>query len=79
MTGAKIDVYMSAAAGMEQRLFSALSMTTKQVARLESLDQEQRAEVYAILKAIEQDSAVHQAMADALAKLPNGIGTVPTA
>lgn len=67
MTGAQLDV--SAAAGVEHQLSSALAATTDQVARLESLDQEQRAEIYAILKAIQSDTVVHQATAEALAKL----------
>jgi len=67
MTSTHVDG--NAAAGVENRLSSALTATADQVARLESLDQEQRAEVYAILKAIQQDTIIHQATADALAKL----------
>lgn len=66
----QIGLQMSELAGVEHRLASTLSDTTRQVARMECLDEEQRAEIYTILKAIGQDSQVHQAMADALAKLP---------
>jgi hypothetical protein len=49
-------------AGLEAQLAKVLSETSSDVARIESLDQEQRAEVYAILQAIEADSLIHRQM-----------------
>jgi hypothetical protein len=69
MTNMQIGLHMSELAGVENRLASTLNTTTDQVSRMECLDQEQRAEIYTILKAIQQDTQVHQAMVDALAKL----------
>jgi hypothetical protein len=59
-----------AIAGMENQLASAVKGAIGEVARIETLDEEQRAEIYAILGAIQQDVEVHRAVADSLGMAP---------
>lgn len=68
MTSLHAGTQTAQLAGMEQQLSSTLKQMSGQVARLENLDQEQRAEVYAILRAIQMDTEAHQAAAGLLAK-----------
>ena len=72
-----LSANLSVTAGIESKLSSALKQTAGEVARLESLDEEQRAEVYAILRAIQLDTAVHHEMA-ATMKSPQ-LGETPNA
>jgi len=65
---------ISAMPAFERRLTAVLQQTAGEIARLESLDEEQRAEVYAILQAIQADAEIHQAMVDALASLRGAKG-----
>lgn len=58
-----LSTNLSAIAGMEQQLASRLTQTAHRVSRLEDLDEEQRAEVYAILHAIQSDTQVHHELA----------------
>ncbi|MFB3893342.1 MAG: hypothetical protein ACE15C_15115 [Phycisphaerae bacterium] len=60
----------SAIAGMENQLALAVSRAVGEVARLETLDEEQRAEIYAILGTIQEDVRVHRAVADSLGLAP---------
>lgn len=58
---------LSAAADLEKKLASTLRQTTQEISRMEGLDDEQRAEVYAILETLTSDTKVHLAMAGMLA------------
>ncbi len=51
--------YISEAVCIERKLSIALHDTTDEMSRMECLDEEQRAEIYAILEALKTDSAVH--------------------
>jgi hypothetical protein len=64
-TGAPASI--SVIAGMERRLASVLNQAAGEIARMETLDEEQRAEIYAILGAIQDDTEIHRAMTAALA------------
>ncbi len=46
--------------GVEGRLFATLAATSDEVAHTECLDEEERAEVYAILHAIRSDTEAHR-------------------
>lgn len=54
-------------AGMEARIAESLDETADELAHAECFDQEQRAEIYAILQAIRTDATNHRAMIDLLA------------
>jgi hypothetical protein len=56
---------------LEAQLAKVLSQAASDVARLESLDQEQRAEVYAILQVIQADIEVHRQIVSELELLAN--------
>jgi len=51
---------ISALAARENELSEALSAAADEVARIESFDQEQRAEVYAILDSMKADTDAHR-------------------
>ena len=57
---------------LEARLVAILGRTAKEVDHTECFDQEQRAEVYAILQALKSDTDVHRAMVDLLARQLSG-------
>jgi hypothetical protein len=60
-------------ASMEARIAATLSDTADELAHAECFDQEQRAEIYAILQAIRNDTSNHRALVDLLAaKLDQG-------
>ncbi len=63
---------MSVTVGLEQKLAHTLNKTAGEVSRLECLDEEQRAEVYAILGAIQNDTRIHCELAAVLAKADAG-------
>ena len=73
MTGMQIDPSMrvSETAGLEAQLADVLASAADEVARLESLDEEQRAEVYAILGAIQTDVEVHRQLVSQLPQPSN--------
>jgi hypothetical protein len=66
-----VDI-MSVTVGLEQKLAHTLHKTAGEVSRLECLDEEQRAEVYAILGAIQNDTRIHCEVAAVLAKAGAG-------
>ena len=51
---------LQAAAGMESRLVASLGAASDEVAHSECLDEEDRSEVYAILKAISGETELHR-------------------
>jgi hypothetical protein len=57
---AAVDGQVRTLAGMESRLAVFVGQTRQDVAHAECFDDEQRAEVYAILEAIESDTNVHK-------------------
>lgn len=60
-------------AGLEARIAEALDETADELAHAECFDQEQRAEIYAILQAIQNDASNHRALVDLLgAKMSQG-------
>ena len=59
---------VSALSGIEHQLASALMETAEEFRRAECFDDEQRAEVYAILEALRGDTDAHRAMVDLLAR-----------
>lgn len=59
---------VSALAGIEHQLASALIETADEVKHAECFDDEQRAEIYAILQALRDDTEAHRAMVDLLAR-----------
>ncbi len=61
---------LSAAFSLEEQLVVRLNKTSEEVARMESLDTEQRAEVYAILEALHADTKVHREMVEMLKNTP---------
>lgn len=48
--------------GLEDQLAAALSKATTHMARLEYMDDEQRAEIYTILQAMQTDTEAHRCM-----------------
>jgi hypothetical protein len=59
---------VSALPGIEHQLASALVETADEIRHVECFDDEQRAEVYAILEALRGDTEAHRAMVDLLAR-----------
>ena len=59
---------VSTLAGIEHQLASALTQTADEIKHAECFDDEQRAEVYAILQALRHDTEAHRAMVDLLAR-----------
>ena len=57
---------VSAMASLEDRLAATLTETSHEVARMETLDGEERAEIYAILGALKADNEAHRALIDLL-------------
>lgn len=53
--------------GVEAGIVQALSESAEELAHTECFDQEQRAELYTILEAIQADTASHQKVIDLLA------------
>ncbi len=53
---------------VESKISDVLAQTTNEMAHAECFDQEQRAEVYAILQAMKTDTANHRQMVELLAK-----------
>jgi hypothetical protein len=54
-------------AGLEARIAASLDETADELAHAECFDEEQRAEIYAILQALRTDSRNHRATIDLLA------------
>ena len=59
---------ISILAGMEHQLASALRETAEEIKHAECFDDEQRAEVYAILQALRTDTEAHHATVNLLAR-----------
>jgi hypothetical protein len=66
---------VSALAGIEHQLATALTATADEVKHAECFDDEQRAEVYAILQALRDDTEAHRATVDLLARQLNEGGS----
>ena len=65
---AQLHQDLSEWANVESRISNSLTETTDELARAECFDQEQRAEIYAILQAIKNDTDNHRQMIELLAK-----------
>ena len=61
-----VSTDISTAANIENQLVASLVETADELARNESLDNEQRAEVYAIIDAIRTDTEAHRAVVELL-------------
>ncbi|MBN1555962.1 MAG: hypothetical protein JXA11_14555 [Phycisphaerae bacterium] len=74
MTGAGTYVAdLSGWSDAESRIGAVLAQTSEELAHAECFDQEQRAEIYAILQAIQTDTINHRRIAEQLAgKLSRG-------
>lgn len=75
MTGAGMYIATDPSdwAEAESRIGDVLAQTAEELAHAECFDQEQRAEIYAILQAIKNDTANHRQMVQLLAeKLSRG-------
>ena len=74
MAGAQVSnsYCLTAISGLEQQLAAKLAATADEVQHVECFDDEQRAEVFAILQALRTDTEAHRAMADLLAKQIKG-------
>jgi chorismate synthase len=59
---------VSLLAGIEHQLAAALVETADEIKHVECFDDEQRAEVYAILQALRTDTEAHRAMVELLAR-----------
>ena len=70
MTGVPIQSPsdVSDLAGIEHQLATALTDAADEIKHAECFDDEQRAEVYAILQALRDDTEAHRAMVDLLAR-----------
>jgi len=70
MTAAQTNSSYDAAvlAGLENGLAAALTQTAEEVKRVECFDDEQRAEVYAILQALRTDTEAHRGIVDLLVR-----------
>ena len=66
---------VSALTGIEHQLASVLIETADEIKHVECFDDEQRAEVYAILQALRDDTEAHRAMVDLLARQWNAGGS----
>jgi hypothetical protein len=51
---------------LEDRIAATLAKTTGEISRTESLDIEQRSEIYAILETLKADTEAHRALVDML-------------
>lgn len=70
-----INPSVSLLAGLEQQLAQKLAETTDEVQHVECFDDEQRAEVFAILQALRLDNEAHRSAVDLLSRrLKGGIG-----
>ena len=65
---AQLHQDLSEWANVESKISNSLTETTDELARSECFDQEQRAEIYAILQAIKNDTDNHRQMIELLAK-----------
>ncbi len=65
---AQLHQDLSEWANVESKISNSLTETTDELARAECFDQEQRAEIYAILQAIKNDTDNHRQMIELLAK-----------
>lgn len=74
MTGAEIyrDADFAQYVSVESEIAESLSETADELAHTECFDQEQRAEIYAILQAIKTDTENHHRTVQLLAKKMNG-------
>ena len=74
MTGmeAQSHQYLSELVGVESKICDSLTVTTDELARTECFDQGQRAEIYAILQAIKNDTDNHRRTVELLAKKLSG-------
>lgn len=70
MTGAGtyLEADLSGWASFELRIGDALAQTSDELAHTECFDQEQRAEIYAILQAMRNDTTNHHQMVELLAR-----------
>ncbi|HDY64811.1 MAG TPA: hypothetical protein ENH84_01090 [Phycisphaerae bacterium] len=59
---------LSELVSVESKICNSLTETTDELARAECFDQEQRAEIYAILQAIKNDTDNHRQTIELLAK-----------
>ena len=57
---------VAALAGMERQLAETLVRTAGEVSHIQCLDNEQRAEIYAILQALKLDTEAHHSLASML-------------
>jgi hypothetical protein len=57
---------------LEEQLASMLQETATEVAHTDCLDDEQRAEIYTILSALQADSEMHRGMMNVLARQAGG-------
>lgn len=65
---------ISVLAGLENQLATALKKTARELAHVESLDAEQRAEIYSILQALKVETETDRATLEMLLrKLPSGV------
>jgi hypothetical protein len=53
---------VASVAGMERRLACSLSVAAKTIDHMDCFDDEQRSEIYSILQALRQDTAIHCGM-----------------
>jgi hypothetical protein len=67
LSNTRRDTYFADLEGMEARIAASLETTADELAHAECFDQEQRAEIYAILQALRNDSTNHQQMVRLLA------------
>ena len=65
MSGLQAEIARMAT--IENGLAATISQTSDDIAHIESLDAEQRSEVYAIIEAIRDNSQLHRAMVGRLA------------
>jgi hypothetical protein len=65
---AQIPLDLSQWASGESLIYDALTQTAQELAHAECFDEEQRAEIYAILQAIKSDTANHRQMVEMLAR-----------
>ncbi len=70
MTGMEAQLHqnLSELVSVESKICNSLTETTDELARAECFDQEQRAEIYAILQAIKNDTDNHRQTIELLAK-----------
>jgi len=67
-SGINSEVSVPDVASLEASLAEMLGKTAREVDHVECFDQEQRAEIYAILQALQSDTNVHRGMVETLLK-----------